>query len=393
MQNLLEKNKNFFFWKKVFFSHKTLIEKLVKALNKDKIVIVSGMRYAGKTKFVLDMVQKTWAKETVFYHNSEVDTLGKILNADDLQTLLDLHKRVFWVPKIIVLQNIHKIEGIKDYIGKVYKEKLYKIIIIGNNIKIGGIQEIQVFPLAIETLWTNKVQSYLKYGGIEEVQLIRDLYFKDFILSSITQNIISQDIVQAYDIKNNTSVYQLLCFLAQNNKNISIRELQRELESEWISIALMTLGDYVEACFKSKLLRKVTKYDIKQDKEIPTKITYYFWDTGIRNSLMWGIESPEIALENSIFTELSKKWYSVYTGVSGRFEMTFRAVQWNTTLSIHIHNSQDKNELRKDARKLTKLADTSKKFLVVQDTEMYNMRKLQFDDVQVVELGELVRFL
>jgi len=130
MEQLLEKNHKFLFEKKIFFSQKQPLKDLVEALNSKKIAIVSGMRYSGKTKFVRDMIEKTDAKDEVFYYNSEVDTLSRIKHTDDLKVLLELHKKVYTNPKIIVLQNISKIEGIKDYIGDLYKEKKYKIIIV-----------------------------------------------------------------------------------------------------------------------------------------------------------------------------------------------------------------------------------------------------------------------
>lgn len=393
MEFLLEKNRNFLFSKKVFFSHTNSMKKLVSALNTKKIAIVSGVKYSGKTKFVYDLLEKTNATQHAFYINSELDTLGKIKYAHDIDTLLELHKRTYWNPKIIILQNINKVSGIKDYIGELYTSKKYKIIIVGNNIQIGGVTEIQIFPLSLSQLGKEKIPQTLQYGTIEEVQLVRDLYFKNFLLKTITENIISQDALYTYDIKNKKLYYSVLSFLAKIQENISIRELQRELEIEWVSISLVTLMDYIDISTKSKILAKVSKYDIKSDKEIPTKITYYFSDTGIRNVLTGTIDTPYIAIKNTLLNELQKCGYTVYTGVNGKFHMTFRAYKHKEVLSIHIHESSDKNELKKDARKLSKLSDNSKKFLIVADKSIYNMRKYKLDDVIVGELGEVVDYL
>lgn len=393
MENLLEKNLAYLFSRKIFFSHSVLLQKLVEALNKDKIAIISGMRYSWKTKFLHDMLEKTGAKNEVFYYNGEIDTLSRVKDIQDLKVLVKLHKRIHGAPKIIALQNISKIRWIKDYIGELYTEKKYKIVILENNIKIGGVQEIEIFPISIEKLWEEKIPNILKYGNIEEVQLVRDLYFKDFLLTSITEHIISQDAIHTYDIKSKTLYQSVLAYLAKINNNISLRELQRELESEGISIALMTLSDYIDAGIRSKILKKVTKYDIKAQKEIPTKVTYYFGDTGIRNSLLGNIYNHELATKNVLQNELEKKRYTVYSGVNGRFEMTFRAVKWRSHISIHYHWSPDKNELKKNARKLSKLHDDSKKFLVVKDKSMYNLRKQLIDDVMIVELHEIIPYI
>lgn len=67
-------------------------------------------------------------------------------------TLLDIYVRIYGVPKIIVLQNTNNIERIKTFISQLYKTKKYKLIIVGNNIKIEGVPDMEMFPLGIDAM-------------------------------------------------------------------------------------------------------------------------------------------------------------------------------------------------------------------------------------------------
>lgn len=393
MENLIQRLQQDISEKKIFFPRRHTLKKLVEELNNKKIVILSGMRYMGKTKLLKEMITKTSSEKDFFYYNSEVDLLGKIQNSEDLEILLWLHIRIHWEPKILILQNISKINDIKDYIWKLYTQKKYKIIIVGNNIKISGIPEIELHPQKTSAISRETITQTLKYGSIEEVTLVRDLSYKNLLLKSILQHILSQDILYTYDIKNKYLYMQILAFLAKKTQNTSLRELQRELEAEGVSIALMTLTDYIDAGIRSKLLRKMSKYDIKSKKEIASKIKYYFSDTGIRNTLLWNISDMSIQIENTLLSELTKHGYNLTTGIHGRFEFTCRAKKSKDTLDIHIHHSDNKNELKKDIRKLAKIPGNHKKFLLVYEKESYSLRKYEIDGVVVCELWEVVSFL
>jgi len=136
MELLLKKNIDFLRTKKVYFSQKEKIGRAVEALNKQKILIITGVKYAGKAKFLVDMLTKTNMLGDTFYFNSDIDTLCEVQSSDDIELLLGLFERIYKTPKIIALQNCNKIPDIKELIQKLYSTKKYKIILLGNNIDI-----------------------------------------------------------------------------------------------------------------------------------------------------------------------------------------------------------------------------------------------------------------
>lgn len=431
MDNILVNSKNFLEWKKVIFGNPEKIKRLVSVLNKERVILVSGMRFAWKTKFIQEMVQKTRIWERAFYFNKELDTLWSVKSAVDIEKLIKLHTEKYQKPQILILQNISKVEKIKEFIARVYEEKSYKMIIVGNNLKIEGIEEIKIDNIpASKLLWTEEeretdIKNILKYGCIDEISLLKDTYMKEFILESIKTSIIAKDIVYAYSIKNSFLYNQTLSFLSSIDWFISLREFGRRLEGNNISISLITAIDYINFTLNSQLVRRMYRYDLKLWKEITSKAKYYFADTGIRNSIHGSWLSDELLTENLIYNELKKRWYSIQGWLYGRFEFDFLATPSvdmdQEDLYLHISKESDKNEIQKQARKLWKATkeinnqpveiDTdifnqapighgkdksvdiprkTKKVLLVKNLDKVNIRKMNIAWVEIIDLYEFI---
>ena len=431
MINVLQNNKIFLSGKESLYDNPDKIVKLVTTLNTDRVILVSGMRYAGKTRFISEMIKKTRIGERAFYFNSELDTLGEIKSANDIMALIDLHTKDHGKPQILILQNISKIERIKQFIGKVYEEKSHKMILVGNNLKIEGIEEIEIDTIDISHLIKNKnsleeaIKNIISHWCIQEVHRADDIYMRNFLLETIKTSIISKDIIYAYSIKNSFLYNQTLSFLSSIDSYISLREFNRRLAWADIDISLITSIDYVNFTLNSKLVRRIYRYDLKLRKEITSKAKYYFTDTGIRNAVHGVTLDDGILIENLIHNELVKKWYIVQGGIYGRFEFDFLCtptwIMKDQDLYLHISKESDRNEIQKQARKLWKAeleiksdpteTDTDifsqapvwngrekilesprsvRKVLLVKDLDKVNIRKLNIAWVEIVDLYEFI---
>ena len=382
-QEILEKNLSFIKNQKSYRRFNETIASSVNTLNSKNIITISGLRHTGKTKLTSEILKKTKSFESSFYYNSELDSLWVIKNKQDLITLLDIYVRVYGVPKIIVLQNTNNIEGIKDFISQLFKTKKYKLIIVGNNIKIEGTEDIELFPLGIDT--KNPVNN--NFWGIPEVRIVPDTHYKNFLLEALKHDIISRDILEAYNIKNISLFYQVMSYIAQNPHYLSMREMHRNLCEHQIDISLLTMIDYVTAAINTKFLSRCYLYDVKHKNTITSKAQYFFWDVWIRKSFEESLDFTE----NLLYIELLRNWYEVSGGLSGRFQFAFRANKDGKALSIALDTTWDKNEIRKTARKLAKLWDSSKKFVIVQNKNSLNMRKFVEEWVKIIEIEEFVK--
>lgn len=384
-QEILEKNLSYIKKQKSFRNLNSQTKSAVDALNKEKIITISGLKHTGKTKLIHEILKKTQSFDNTFYYNSELDPLWAIKSKQELITLLDIYVRVYGVPKIIVLQNTNNVESIKEFISQLFKTQKYKIIIVWNNIKVEWATDIELYPLGIDV---ENPQNNI-FWWIPEVRIVPDTNYKDFLLEALRHDIISRDILEAYTIKNISLFYQVISYIAQSSEYISMREMHRRLDDHGIDISLLTMIDYVNAALNTKLLQRCYMYDVKNDNTITSRAQYFFGDVWVRRAFDDEVE----LVENMIYLELMRNGFEVTWGLNGRFQFAFYAQKNNKSISIAIDDSTDKNEIRKTARKLEKIWDNSKKFVVVKNKALLNMRKFMEDSVAIIELEELISFI
>ena len=381
-QKILEKNKNFIQNQKMYSSLEDSIQESVSELNSKKIFFLSGLKHTGKTKLIHALLKKTRNFDSSFYYNSDLDSLGLIKTHENLITLLDIHIRIQGIPKIIILQNTNNITGIKKFIAQLYKTKKYKLIIVWNNIRIEWVREIELFPAGINK--DNVEESF--FGWISEVRVVSDLQYKDFLLSALKCDIVSRDILESYNIKNISLFYRIMTYIAQSTHYQSLREIHRSLAEHDIDISLLTMIDYINAALNTKLLSRAYLYDVKNCHVITSKAQYFFWDAGIRRAFDKNVDLTE----NLLYIELRRNLYNITAWLNGRFQFAFRAEKDGKVLSIALDNSQDKNEIRKTARKLEKIWDDSQKIVIVKDKNSLGMRKFLEEWVEIIELREIL---
>ena len=385
-QELIEKNRKYIRSVKEYRSYKNELQKLTWWLNTSSIVTLSWLRHTGRTGLVHSMLQKTQKMEECFYYNAELDTLWGIKNKDDFIILFDLYVRIYWVPKIIVLQNMNNIEWIKQLILQLYKTKKYKIILLWNNIQIEWVLNIELYPLGI----TEDNNKNIRWG-LPAVRMIPENSYKDFLLSTIKNDILLTDIVESYNIKNVSLYNNIIWFLSENQSYSSIREIHRNLWENQIDISHLTLIDYLSSATNTKLLSKCYRYDMKTWKEISSKVLYYFWDVWIRKSYR---VTQNNFYQNLLYLELLQKWYIVHWWINWKFIFDFYAQNWNNDFCIHIESSSDKFEIRKTARKLAKIDSPALKYVIVENKDNIEwMRKFEEQWVKIVELYEFAQLI
>ena len=165
-----------------------------------------------------------------------------------------------------------------------------------------------------------------------------------------------------------------------------MREMHRRLTEHHIDISLLTMIDYVNAALNTKLISRCYLYDVKHSNTITSKAQYFFWDVWIRKSFDNSLNFNE----NLFYIELLRNGYKVTGGLNGRFQFAFRATKEKQVISLAIDTSGDKNEVRKTARKLAKIWDSSRKFVIVENKENLNIRKFIEEGVKIGEIEEFV---
>lgn len=391
MKELILKCNQFLFTQPVFGNNWETIKNILDKLNKNQLIIISGFKNVGKLSIIKEFLDKTGLTEASFYFNKELDEKNKIKSDNDLFLLLNEQLKYNKNTKILILHNTNKLEWIKQFISETYKQ-WYKIILIGNTIKISWKPEIEILPHSINQIQNNSLGSLFKYGCMNEVVSLNNNYYKEKFLNLIIKDYILSEIVQNYWVKNNILYNFTITFLSKINTFHSLREIQKLIDLH-SSISLKTTIDYIDFSLETKLLKRCYKYDIKLQKEITSKAKYYFIDNWVRNSLNWNSLDIQILKENTLYWELLKKWYKVYSGISGRFEWTFLWIKWESKIYIHLSEQSNKEEIKKEINKLNKIWDDFHKFLVVENLESLWFRKKQHDTVELLSYTDLLKKL
>lgn len=386
MLNFINKNLTYLQNYPIFKNNNDFIKEMTLKLNKDKIIVITGMRWLHKTSIVKEFLEKT--KSTNYlYINDELDLQNTIKDDKDFFELLKIYEQKFIFCSIIILQNINKVKNIKQLILDLYKSKKYKIIILWNNIHIDTTKELEIHNdilIQNNNLSIIDWQNYLTYWNLPEVKFLNNDYFKKLFLDNIKNKIVLQDIITNYSIKTVISLYQSISKIAFLNTNLSIREFHRNIKDEWIDIALATFMDYIDFLVNSRLLKRCVIYDLKLDKSINTNVKYYFTDLGIRNTFAWEKIDNNILVENMVYNNLITKYTEVYNWLNGRFEFSFYIRDDNSC--IHITLETNIHDIKKEVNKLNKIELKWEKVLILSHLDMINYKET-IDWVKVVGLN------
>lgn len=376
MLNLINKSHEFLRTYPIFQDNNDFIKKIVDKLNTDRIVVITWMRWLHKTSIIKEFLEKT-KTNNYLYFNDDLDLENKVKNDKDFFEYLKTYEDKYDNCNVVILQNINKLQNIKNIILELYKRKNYKIIILWNNIHIDKTREIEV-PNNIflkDSEFTNyQINNYLSYWCLPEIKLLNNNFFKESSLEHIKNKIVLKDIINNYSIKSDFLFNQIITKIALLEWSLSIRELHRNIKQEWIETSLITLMDYIDFAVNAKIIKRCFTYDLKLNKAISTKVRYYFTDVGIRNTFAWKRLDDKVLIENLIYNDLISKYSEIYNWSNWRFDFSFY-VKDNSSF-IHITSHTGKNEIRKEVNKLDKIEQKWEKVLVLSSLDMMNYEKV-----------------
>ena len=154
-----------------------------------------------------------------------------------------------------------------------------------------------------------KLNEFLIYGSYPAVITAGAFTEKASILNEITGSYLFKDIFEFERLKNPQILIDLLRLLAfQVGSEVSINELSQNLR-----VDNKTVNRYIELLEKSFIILSLRGYSGNLRKEISKQAKYYFYDTGIRNTVIANLNPVEIRndvgqlWENFLVVERLKK--------------------------------------------------------------------------------------
>ena len=291
-------------------------------LKPNKVLTIFGPRQVGKTTLLKDFLKTTKLKYR--FDLGEDLRLVNIFENSDFSKILDYASGY----ELIVIDEAQKIkdigQGLKILVDNTPK---LKVIVTGSSSfelagqvgepLTGRKNTITLYPISYIELsnklnkfdLTNSLEEYLIYGMYPEVLTTKRKEDKKEVLSELSGSYVLKDILEFEKVKGSKVLIDLLRLLAfQIGSEVSLNELGNNL-----NIDVKTVGRYLDILEKAFVLLSLRGYSRNLRNEINRKNKYYFYDNGIRNSLIANFNSLEMrndigALwENFLIMERIKK--------------------------------------------------------------------------------------
>jgi uncharacterized protein len=274
---------------------RSLLNQLKDALIPGKVLVLYGPRQVGKTtlaKELLDSVpfrsQYINADELVYREalaSQSRQTLGELLGDADLLVVdeaqrvtdvgLNLKILIDSFPRAMILATG---SASFDLANKV-SEPLTGRKLTFNLYPISYAEIRQAFG-AIEA--RAQMERWLVWGGYPEVVTLDNPISRERALGELVGSYLYRDILEMEGIRRSEKVVDLLRLLAfQIGQEVSITELASNL-----ALNRLTVERYLDLLEKVFVIFRVGGFSRNLRKEITKNSRYYFYDNGVRNSLI-----------------------------------------------------------------------------------------------------------
>ena len=260
-----------------------------------KVLVLLGARRIGKTVFINEII-------------NELKTPPLFLNGEDLgtheifrQRTIENYRMLLGDKKVLVIDEAQKIPEIGKALKLMVDEiKGIKIIVTGSSMfdlnnqlgepLTGRKITFHMFPLAqmeftkqenlIET--RNQLETRLIFGSYPELLQYKTAAKKTQYLRELVNSYLLKDILAFENIRNSSKLLDLLKLLAfQMGAEVSLEELGRQLQ-----ISKNTVERYLDLLSKVFVIYRLQGFSRNLRTEITKHNKWYFYDNGIRNTLI-----------------------------------------------------------------------------------------------------------
>jgi len=263
-------------------------------LFKGKIIIIYGARQVGKTTLVKTLLEKFDCQDS--YFNCEIIQVRQELEKKDPLTI----KKFLGEGKIIVLDEAQRIPDI-GMVLKIIIDSYPDIQIVAtgsssfdlsNKVKeplTGRSLEFILYPFSLNELmqiykeWEiiGQLENILRFGSYPEIILSNQKEAR-VLLDDLASKYIYKDILEFENLKRSDLIIKLLQMIAfQIGNEVSTHELATALGT-----SRKTIDRYIDLLEKAFVIFRLRAFSRNLRKEINKKQKIFFYDIGIRNSLL-----------------------------------------------------------------------------------------------------------
>lgn len=278
------------------FIPRILEQTLIKRLKSSKPgIVIFGPRQIGKTTLAENIIKQLALKTLRI--NGDMNQYVDLFSSQDLAKLTSAISGY----ELLFIDEAQRIDKIGINI-KLLRDHIpgLKIITTGSSsldlassVKeslVGRVWNYILYPvsfLELRTLYNNyelrqKLEECLIFGSYPHIFSLESLEMKKEYLQNITDAYLYKDVLELLGIKNSRKIRDLLKLLAfQIGNEVSLNELGNQLE-----MSKDTAGKYIDLLEQSFIVFRLSGFNRNLRKEVRKMDKIYFYDLGIRNSLI-----------------------------------------------------------------------------------------------------------
>lgn len=274
---------------------RALLQTITKKLEKGKVLILYGPRRVGKTTLIQDLLLNQKGKYLLL--NGDELSTREFLSSQDRQKLGELlgENTFLAIDEAQRVQNIGlnlKIL-VDNFPDRVFLASGSASFDLANKISeplTGRKNTTFLYPVSFGELLNTyglleakkQLERWLIFGTYPEVVTTDDIQKRKQYLDELVGSYLYKDILEMEGIKHPEKLVDLLRLLAfQIGSEVSLAELAGNL-----AINRETVERYLDLLEKSFVIFKVSGFSRNLRKEIAKNNRYYFYDNGVRNSLI-----------------------------------------------------------------------------------------------------------
>jgi uncharacterized protein len=281
---------------------RTISGKILQALNNNQIAIIYGTRQVGKTTLTKQLVNQFLeskemnSKDILQVSGDDID-IREVLSSQKTNTLLDFVRDI----KLLIVDEAQRIENVGVNLKILYDNLPdLKIIATGsssfelankiNEPLTGRNNTFLLTPFSFAELTEHErvfdIKSHLdiilKYGTYPKIYALPNIEDKKSNLGYLTTDYLYKDILEWENIQKSSKLTKILEYLAlQIGGVVSYYDIATKLE-----ISSKTVEKYIDLLEKAFVIFHLRAYSKNKGNELTRSFKIYFWDIGIRNSLI-----------------------------------------------------------------------------------------------------------
>ena len=271
--------------------NRLLKDKLTYWLNKRKVLVLTGARQVGKTTLLKDLFegqQMLWLNGDDPAVRSRLDNITlsgikdlvggyQIVVIDEVQRILNpgilLKMMIDNFPEVQFVATGSSALEISD---KVFEPLTGRHILF----HLYPFAQAEIYPIKSAFELEQQIPFHLRFGSYPDV-VINPLD-AETLLKNLAGQYLYKDVLIWKDIRKPELLDKLLKLLAyQVSSEVSINELANTLK-----VKSETVENYIDLLEKSFVVFRLKSYSTNERKEVTKMNKIYFWDNGIRNSII-----------------------------------------------------------------------------------------------------------